>query len=276
MDLEIRSAEAGDEAAVTGFSEDSRLHTEFSDWVGDGVSLVAESDVDGVVGYVHLHVFPSEEAWVEVLSVAEGRRGEGVGSRLVEAAVEEAEEAGIDVVRCEAGEDSGVQGFAESLGFEVAAEIHLARGFGFPYGSQLEPAQFDASLDTISDTDVYERLNGLYADTDGRFRELPESVEEFEDETVLGFSEDGEVRGAVVYCGRGVNRDAPENRSEFVCGFVWSEEDYAAQMALDVRGEARDRNLQDAAVYLPVDLVPSFDQAGYEVGGKRYVYRRRL
>ncbi len=277
MDVEIRTAEQEDEAAVTAFTEHPRVHAEFVTWLDEGISLVADSDDAGVVGYVHLHVYPSDEAWIDVLAVAEEERRRGVGFRLVDAAVEEADDRGVDVVRCMGmAEDSTVEGFADSVGFDVAAELHLARGFGFPYGSQFEEAQFDASLETIRDTGVYGRVNGLYADAEGRFRGLPTSVDGFDDARILGFSDDGEVRGAVVFSGRGVNRDAPENRSEMVCGFVWCEEDYASQMALDVRGEARDRNLQDAAVWIPVDLVPSFDQAGFDVGGKRYVYQRRV
>lgn len=276
MDVEVRKASEEDAAGVAELSGDPRLKGNFDGWLDEGISLVAVESGD-VVGYVHLHLFSGDEAYVDVVAVSEDVRREGVGSRLVEAALGEAADGGVDVVRCSSeAEDSSTESFASSLGFDVAAELHFARGFGFPYGSQLEDAQFDASLDVIRGTDVFDRVNGVYADVDGRFRRLPDSVDGFDDERVLGFEDDGEVRGAVVFSGRGSNEDAPENRSEMVCGFVWCEEDAAAQMALDVRGEARERNLHDAAVYIPVDLVPSFDQAGFDVGGKRYVYERRV
>lgn len=276
MDLEVREATEGDANEVAELSTGHLPTEDLDGWLDEGVSLVAEVD-GGVSGYLHLHLFSSGEGYVDAVAVDEDVRREGVGSALVEVAVDEAGDEGVEVVRCSAAADDGVaEEFASSLGFDVAAELHLARGFGFPYGSQLEDAHFDASLEVLRETDVYDRLNGLYADVDGRFRRLPDSVEEFDDGQVLGFEDDDEVRGAVVFSGRGANEQAPENRSEMICGFVWCQEDYAAQMALDVRGEARDRNLHDAAVHLPMDLVPSFDQAGYDVGGKRYVYRRRV
>lgn len=275
MDVEIRQARGGDGPEVAELSDDSTLEQRFDDGLEEGVSVVA-ADSGDVVGYVHLDTLSGDEGYLDTVAVAEDVRREGVGSALVEWALEDAGE-DLQVVRCSSPAEAGAaMGFASSLGFDVVAELHLARGFGFPYGSQLEEAQFDAALDTLRDTDVFERLGGVYADVDGRFRALPETVEGFDDERVLGFRDDGEVRGAVVFSGRGSNEGAPEKRSEMVCGFVWCEEDYAAQMALDVRGEARDRNLHDAAVYIPVDLVPSFDQAGFEVGGKRYVYERRV
>jgi hypothetical protein len=104
---------------------------------------------------------------------------------------------------------------------------------------------------------------------------VPEHIEEYEGD-VLGFVEDDDVRAVALCDGVRVNETGEEKRTELVLGLVWVEPRYASQFALDVRGEARDRNLNDALVFLPDDdeVIGAFDQAGYEFDRRDHVYEK--
>ena len=55
---------------------------------------------EGVVGCVSLHVFWSDLAEIRSLAVAEGSQEQGIGGKLVEACLKEADELGITTVFC--------------------------------------------------------------------------------------------------------------------------------------------------------------------------------
>jgi amino-acid N-acetyltransferase len=60
--------------------------------------VVREGEV--IVGCVALHVFWSDLAEIRSLAVAEGNQEQGIGGKLVEACLKEAEELGITTVFC--------------------------------------------------------------------------------------------------------------------------------------------------------------------------------
>jgi GNAT superfamily N-acetyltransferase len=85
--------------------------------------LVAE-DADGVVGWIHGFVARRVEAepFVEVggLVVDDGRRGEGIGSRLLECAEAWARDNGYHKIRIRSNTVRGqTRGFYEGRGYEV-------------------------------------------------------------------------------------------------------------------------------------------------------------
>lgn len=241
----------------------------WDEWLDEGVALVAE--VDGVVvGTVH-GVTRGDEAWLEGLRVDEEYRREGVGSALLE---EIAERLDAEVARGMAfGDNEAAVGFLETEGFERVATVKYGRGFGFPYGTSLQEANYDESLEVLKDSDAFDDFGGLYATSDWRMWSVPETAEEY-DGDILGFVEDDDVRGVALCDGVRVNETGEEKRSELVFGFVSVEPRYAGQFALDVRGEARDRNINDALVFLPddTDTVSSFDQAGFDLDTTDHVY----
>jgi hypothetical protein len=172
------------------------------------------------------------------------------------------------------GDNEPALSFLESKGFERAATVRHGRGFGFPYGTSLEAANFDESLDVVRDTDAFEATDGLYATTDWRVWSVPDTVGGYDGE-VLGFVEDGDVRGVALCDGVRVNETGEEKRTELVLGFVGVEPGYASQFALDVRGEAREREVHDALVFLPDDeTVDAFKQAGYDFEKHDHVYEK--
>ncbi|MFW5984485.1 MAG: GNAT family N-acetyltransferase, partial [Halobacteria archaeon] len=214
-----------------------------------------------------------DEAWLEGLRVDKEHRREGVGSALVAEALERLGD--VSVVRCMAFDDNGAAvSFLEANGFERATTVRHGRGFGFPYGTTLESADYDESLKVVGDTDTFDAVNGLHATRDWRMWSIPDSVDDYEGE-ILGFVEDGEVRGVALCDGVRVNDTGEERRTELVLGFVWVEPRYAGQFALDVRGEAREREIHDALVFLPDDdTVDAFEQAGYDFDRRDHIYEK--
>jgi GNAT superfamily N-acetyltransferase len=278
MDVTVRDARPEDRDGVVAFADSTwdgwdYVPDVWEDWLDEGIALVAEAD-GRPVGTVHAAV-RGDEAWLEGLRVDEDHRREGVGTDLLDTAVGRLAEEGVSVVRCMSFEgNDAATSFLDEAGFERVAALRHGRGFGFPYGSTLEPANFDESLEVVRDTDAFETVAGLYATTDWRMWSVPDSVEGYDGE-VLGFVEDGEVRGVALCDGVRVNDTGEERRTELVLGFVYVEPRYASQFALDVRGEAREREIHDALVFLPDDeTVDAFEQAGYDFDRKDHIYEK--
>jgi len=279
MEVSVRDARHDDLKEVSAFATDTwdgwdYVPDVWEDWLDEGVTLVVE-DEGSVVGVLHA-VTRDDEAWLEGLRVAEGARRRGVATSLVEEVLERLGDTDAEVARGMVFENNepAVELFG-SLGFERATTIHHARGFGFPYGSQIEEANYDDSLDALRDTDAFDAVDGLYATTDWRMWSAPSSPDEY-DGDILGFVEDGDVRAIALCDGVRVNDAGEERRTELVLGLVWCQPEYASQFALDVRGEARDRNLNDALVFLPTkgDYTTSFDQSGFDISEGDHVYEK--
>ena len=93
--------------------------------------LVAE-DGDTVVGYAGLIAYP-DEAHVATLGVAGQRQGEGIGARLLDTLLEEADRRRVPVVLLEVRADNELaQGLYRRRGF---AEIGRRRGYYQPSGT---------------------------------------------------------------------------------------------------------------------------------------------
>ena len=278
MDVKIREARAEDRDSVASFADSTwdgwdYVPDAWDDWLDDGVALVAERD-GRPAGTVHA-VTRDGEAWIEGLRVDDEHRREGVGTALIDAIVERLAESGASVARCMAFEENDAAvSFLEDAGFERSTTVRHARGFGFPYGTALEAADYDESLEVIRDTDALESVGGLYATTDWRMWSVPDSVEDYDGE-ILGFVEDDDVRGIAICDGVRVNDTGEERRTELVLGFVWVEPRYASQFALDVRGEAREREIHDAVVFLPDgETVDAFEQAGFDFDRYDHIYEK--
>ena len=99
---------------------------------GPGAEVaVAEDDQGGVtVGYVTMRFDPETRiGWIHNLVVAAGVRGQGLGRRLIEHAVEYFRAAGMTVAKIETLEQNAIgRHLYPALGFiEVARQIHYAR-----------------------------------------------------------------------------------------------------------------------------------------------------
>ena len=93
--------------------------------------LVAE-DGETVVGYAGLIAYP-DEAHVATIGVAGNRQGEGIGARLLDALLEEADRRRVPVVLLEVRADNELaQGLYRRRGF---AEIGRRRGYYQPSGT---------------------------------------------------------------------------------------------------------------------------------------------
>ena len=281
MDVTVRDARPDDVNPVAEFASETwdgwdYVPDVWDDWLEEGVTLVAESG-GNVVGVVH-GVARGNEGWLEGMRVAEEYRREGVGSTLTEALLARLSEEGVSVARCMAfdGNDAAVE-LLDSLGFKHVTTVRHGRGFGFPYGSIIEEANYDDSLQVLRDSDAFEAASGLYATKDWRMWSVPETVEDYEGD-VLGFVEDDDVRAVALCDGVRVNETDEEKRTELVLGIVWVEPRYASQFALDVRGEARERNINDALVFLPDDeeIIGAFDQAGFEFERRDHIYEKKI
>lgn len=279
MDVNVRDARQKDINDIAEFASETwdgwdYVPDVWDDWLDEGMTLVAEVDEE-VAGVVH-GTTHEDEAWLEGMRVAEEHRREGVATELTEAALERLDDEGVSVARCMVFDDNEAAAeLLDALGFERVAAVRHGRGFGFPYGSMIEEANYDDSLRVLRESDAFDAFGGLYATKDWRMWSVPETTDAF-DGDVLGFVEDDEVRAVALCDGVRVNETGEEKRTELVLGLVWVEPRYASQFALDVRGEVRDRNLNDALVFLPDDeeVVGAFDQAGFDFETKDHVYEK--
>jgi GNAT superfamily N-acetyltransferase len=111
--MEVRHA-ADETAAVRGILDAAMLRIEDAA-PEEGTTLVAA--VEGrILGAL---VLDGEE--IVAVAVRPGRRGQGIGTALVEAAAARRE-------RLTAGFDSGIRPFYESLGFEIECDDGRCRG----------------------------------------------------------------------------------------------------------------------------------------------------
>ena len=76
-----------------------------------------------VVGCISLHVFWSDLAEIRSLAVAEGSQEQGIGAKLVEACLGEAEELGITTIFCLTYKPA----FFEQFGFSQVDKMKLPR-----------------------------------------------------------------------------------------------------------------------------------------------------
>lgn len=143
--MEIRAEGAGEAHAVetviaAAFADEGRVAAVWADVIGSGLdraSIIAVDD-GGIVGHVGL-----SHAWLDArrelvdvlilspLSVRPDRQGEGIGTRLVAAAVEAAERLDAPALFLEGSPD-----YYGRCGFERAA----SRGFEAPSRRTPEPA----------------------------------------------------------------------------------------------------------------------------------------
>jgi GNAT superfamily N-acetyltransferase len=111
--MEVRRA-ADETAAVRGILDAAMLRVEDAA-LEEGTTLVAAVE-NRLLGAL---VLDGEE--IVAVAVRPGRRGQGVGTALVEAAADRRE-------RLTAGFDPGVRPFYESLGFEIECDDGRCRG----------------------------------------------------------------------------------------------------------------------------------------------------
>lgn len=284
MNTEIREARPDDRDPVLKFASDTwegwdYLPEVWSDWTEEGTLLVAETD-DQPVGVIHVTAYLTGEAWLEGARVHPDHRREGIATQLTERALGIARKRGAEIARCMTFEwnDAGRE-LVESLGFKRAAAVRHARSFGFPYGTSLEDATFDASLDAIRETEAFDQFGGLYVTRDWKALEIPEMVGNFQAGAgILALEEGDDVRAIMISDGVRTNTRGVDERTELVLGFTWCDPDYASSVALDIRAEVREREINDALVFLPdrEDIVASFEQAGYDVSKPDFIYEKRI
>jgi GNAT superfamily N-acetyltransferase len=116
--MRVRTARPGERPAVLGVLDAGFLHTDadrVADCIADGRAFVAVSE-GRVVG-----ALVGDGERIEAVAVRPGRRGQGVGRALVEAAV-------ARWGRVVAEFDDGVRPFYESLGFAVTPVGERYRG----------------------------------------------------------------------------------------------------------------------------------------------------
>ncbi|MDY6765669.1 MAG: GNAT family N-acetyltransferase [Halobacteria archaeon] len=258
---------------VTGYWEDH--------WPQEGEVFVAEQDSD-LVGVVRV-VASGDGAWFEGLSLGESRRAKRgeIGSRLLGEAVDFSRESGADVLRgVVLDSHKGSVDSLEGEGFERVAELRRGWGFGFPYESDLEDAHFDQSLEYLRETEGYGLTSGLYVNDRLRVREIPQRVEELgEDARVLALGHEDDIPAVVISSGVRENKAGETSREELVMGFVWSQPQHISDVALYIRGEVNERDLDDAIVFLPAvdEYTSSFVESGYEFSeGVLCVYELEL
>jgi GNAT superfamily N-acetyltransferase len=125
--MEVRPARADELAAVMTVLANGYLAVDAATVeaaIGAGRCLVC-ADEGRVLGALVLDDdLPTEGARIEAVAVGRSRRGQGIGTALVEAAA-----AGYERLVCEF--DAGVRPFWEALGFEVAPHTVPGRFVGW-------------------------------------------------------------------------------------------------------------------------------------------------
>ncbi|MFW5929514.1 MAG: hypothetical protein ACOCT0_03745 [Halobacteriota archaeon] len=258
MDLDVREAGEDDLPAIRRLVSDSPGPIDRTpDDVLDGEDVYVAVEASEVVGA--LRSGPYDGAFA-------------LHSDDVEAAAALAKKAvDVGVVRTVAAEGSAE---AEALddAFERAGAVRVSRGFGFPYGSSLDDAGHDATLEFLRETGAYSDVGGVYLDVDLWPRPAPGSPDDVEG-AMLGYRRDG-VQGVAVVSGGRSNPSAPVDRAELVVGFLWADEAYVAEVGLDLRGLAHERGFDDVFVAAPPEYDVALESAGYDLGVKGYVYEK--
>ena len=122
-DVSVRPAAIDEQAAVASVLDSAMLETDgFEAALADGRVLVAVADgrVLGAILYTTPHA--GEHAHIVAIAVRPGRRGQGIGSKLVAALATDGTEITAEF-------ESAVRPFYESLGFSIDS-----RGDGLLWG----------------------------------------------------------------------------------------------------------------------------------------------
>ncbi len=243
---------------------------------GDGTLLAAEEN-NRCIGIIRFRI-NNGECWLEGLRVDPEKRRKGVGSRLLDEAIHRAKSIDADIARGLSFEwnDQGRR-FLESNDFDESARFRHARAFSFPYGTKLEPANFNESLEVIQDSDEYRDFNGMYVSSDWSMHSIPGSIDELEGD-ILAYRDNGSVRAAMITPGSRVNTRGMDERDELVIGFMWCEAKYIGDVALDIRSKAREREMHDVLVFIPdsEEYTESLDQAGYDISELDLLYEKEI
>jgi ribosomal protein S18 acetylase RimI-like enzyme len=103
------------------------------DLFGAELAVAEDDQTTSVVGYVTMHCDPeSQIGWIHNLVVGADARGEGLGRRLIEHALDHFRKAGMTVAKIETLEQNAVgRHLYPSVGFiEIARQIHYAMPLG--------------------------------------------------------------------------------------------------------------------------------------------------
>jgi GNAT superfamily N-acetyltransferase len=115
---------------------ESERHREFvADLASSGLTVAEDGgDVVGalVVGEPMRYVEPADEPelYIRLLITSRRRAGEGLGSRLVELAREDARARGVELLRVDCYAAPPLVAWYESQGFEVVAPLHVGEWEG--------------------------------------------------------------------------------------------------------------------------------------------------
>lgn len=190
LDLEVRGALPGDTAAMRALTADVWEGTDYvpfvwNEWLRDPNGLVQVATLNGaLVGLQHVGLQPDGTAWVEGIRVLESLRGQGVGHRLLEAAVKWASAADSRVMRLSTTSNNPASArIAERIGMRVVAKFASVRAEAAdsPVSSGirvLSPADFDDACQFLAHllvgqvADVYTEGWTAYSLTEERLRVL--------------------------------------------------------------------------------------------------------
>jgi ribosomal protein S18 acetylase RimI-like enzyme len=105
------------------------------DTPGSELAVAEDEETGAAVGYVTMYLDPeSRIGWIHNLAVQAGLRGQGLGRRLIEHALDHFRKEGMTVAKIETLDQNEVgQHLYPSLGFrEIARQIHFAMPLGGP------------------------------------------------------------------------------------------------------------------------------------------------
>jgi [ribosomal protein S18]-alanine N-acetyltransferase len=140
MTVELRPMRWWDIDAVMGmeaelFADESWTETMFWNELSqrDTRHYVVAVDGDEVIGYAGLCAYAPHEAYVQTLGVTKSRQGEGIGTRMLYALIEEADRRGCPRLDLEVRADNAVAiSLYEHNGFH---RIGVRRGYYQPSGT---------------------------------------------------------------------------------------------------------------------------------------------
>lgn len=184
--IEIRSAQAGDQAAVLAFCTQTwewgdYIDRTWDDWLLNpaGKLLVAVMDQEPV-GIVHMLMLDHTEAWLEGLRVHPDYRQQGIGRALSEAAMGAAMQRGATAVRLAIdATNTASSSLSESMHMHRVGDFSLYTAAPFATDSRhaaqhtltLAVAEdLDAIIDYLNVSNIFPLVGGLYY---ARFAGLP-------------------------------------------------------------------------------------------------------